>query len=435
MKILDRALSAVGLSTDWNSEAAKLRELERVTSKGALAPMDVFGVDAQAGGKWKQPPKRGENGLLAAYCSSPPFRSIVNRVASSFGAVPFYVKDGDVKDKTHPAIQLLNGYNRVMLGSQGRELEQVYLDITGDAVTVIAPKAGPTRMELFPVPSNWVTVDSRAGRPVYLVKMGRETYEFGPESILHQREIDPSNPYGRGRGAGWAAADEIQADEQIAKHVGAYFYNSTRPEFVGILKGASDEKLKAWANDWDNKHRGFRRHWRPAWLNFEVEFKELTSRLGDEPIRDLRDSHLEMIQWLYGVPPEVLGRVTNSNRATIKEAKEMMGTYVLDPRARRRRDVWQMLCDLAFDGAEIAYDSPIPREFDRRDEIMSRHAHHFTRNEVRREAGFDDVPDGDVYMVPVNLVEVAAKRTLRQAGRRSVVLELVPEPKKITGNE
>lgn len=385
--------------------------------------MDAFGTETR--GSWKMPPKRGEADLLAAYCVSPPFRSVVNRVATSFGRIPFYVEDGDKKDFEHPAIRLLNRYNPRMLGSQGRELEQIYLDTTGDAITIIAPKAGDTKMELYPVPSTWVTIDSRAGRPVYCVKMGSETYEFGSHEVLHQSEIDPSNPYGRGRGTGWAAGDEIQADEYVAKHVSSYFYNSTRPEFVGIIKGASDAVLQKWEEDWDAKHRGFRRAWRPAWLNFEIDFKELTSRLGDEGIRDLRDSHLEMIQWLYGVPPEVLGRVTNSNRATIKEAKEMMGTYVLDPRAARRRDVWQELVNTAFDGAPIAYVSPIPRELDRVDELMSRLEYHFTRNEHRRRAGYDDVPDGDVYMVPANLVEMKAKRTMTQAGRRTVVLELV----------
>lgn len=400
------------------------RALAALVEKGALLPMDAFGGSSKAG-KWKTPPKRGESDLLAAYCVSPPFRSVVNRVASSFGRIPFFVEDGDRRDVEHPAIRLLNRYNARMLGSQGRELEQVYLDTTGDAVTIIAPKAGETKMELFPVPSTWVTIDTVAGRPVYIVDMGGQKFQFGAESVLHQREIDPSNPYGRGMGTGWAAGDEIQADEYVAKHVGAYFYNSTRPEFIGILKGANETQLEKWQADWDSAHRGFRRAWRPAWLNFEVDFKELTSRLGEEKVRELRDSHLEMIQWLYGVPPEVLGRVTNSNRATIKEAKEMMGTYVLDPRAARRRDVWQEVVDVAFDGAPVGYVSPIPRELDREDEILTRQAHHFTRNEHRRRAGYDDVPDGDVYLVPANLVEAKAKRTIQQAGRRSVVLELV----------
>lgn len=427
--------------TDWNQVSDELassepvaepvqsfgatNELVSFTEKGAMLPMDAFGGSSSTKGNWKKPPKRGESDLLAAYCVSPPFRSVVNRVATSFGRIPFHVVDGDKTTTDHPAIKLLNRYNPKMLGSQGRELEQIYLDTTGDAVTIIAPTSGPTKMELYPVPSTWVTIDSKAGRPVYQVKMGREVYEFGEESILHQRELDPSNPYGRGMGNGWAAADEIQTDEYVAKHVGAYFYNSTRPEFVGIIKGASQDQLDKWEQDWDNKHRGFRRAWRPAWLNFEIDFKELTSRLGDEKIRELRDSHLEMIQWLYGVPPEVLGRVTNSNRATIKEAKDMMGTYVLDPRCARRRDVWQELVDVAFDGAEIGYVSPIPRELDRVDEIMTRLEYHFTRNEHRRRAGFEDVPDGDVYLVPSNVVEAKAKRTINQAGRRTVVLELV----------
>ena len=71
--------------------------------------------------------------------------------------------------------------------------------------------------------------------------------------------------------------------------------------------------------------------------------------------------------------------------------------------------------DKLYDGAELLYVSPIPKMFDRRDEIMSRHQVHFTRNEVRGEAGFSTVSDGDVYPVPANIAVVDARRTLLEA--------------------
>ena len=73
-----------------------------------LAPGSMgTGIDP---GKWKKPPVKGENELLAAYCTSPGFRAVVNRVASAFGSVPFYRAKGDERDYQHPGIRLLNRY-------------------------------------------------------------------------------------------------------------------------------------------------------------------------------------------------------------------------------------------------------------------------------------------------------------------------------------
>lgn len=429
MSVFDKLYQLANPTTFW-SEAADSTLEERAlpvpTQVGTVSSGNTHGglVDLH---RWSSPPKKGEYDLISAYTDSPPFRSVVNRVNTSFGGIQFFSVDDDGRqDFTHPAIKLLDNYNPQMRGSQGRELEQLYVDVPGDAVTIVCPSATERKVELYPVPPNWVTMDTYKGEERYIVSMGGMEYEFGPEYIIHQKEINPFDPYGRGKGTGWAAADEITADEQVAKHVTSYYYNSTRPEFIGVLKGASAEQIKTFEKDWDNKYRGFRRHWRPAWLSAEVDIHDMTQKLVGEDIRMLRDLHLEMIQWLYGVPPEVLGRVTNSNRATIKEAKEMMGTYVLDPRARRRKCLWQFVADQLWPGTEIGYVSPIPREFDRRDEIMSRHPYAFTVNDIRQEAGYDPVPDGDVYPVPTNIELVSQTgRTMRQIRGSEPVIRLL----------
>lgn len=386
----------------------------------AVSPSDAFSGPATHSHQWRQPPARGSADLLAAYVVSPPFRSVVQRVVQAYARVPFFVDAGnDRQDYDHPAIKLMNSYNRRLVGSQGRRLEQTYLEVVGESITVLFPVAGPQRLEMYPVSPTWVTIESRAGEPVYIVRMNGREYEFAEHEVLHRRELDLSNPYGRGKGGGYAVADEIESDEYAAKFSKSYFYNSSVPEFIATIKDATPQQALDLQAKFDAKHKGFRKGWQPHFTSHELSIHELTRKLGDERIDEMRKYWADVVRWLYGIPPEILGVVENSNRATIQEARQIMGEFVTDPRCQYFQETWQQLIAPSFGNPKISYVSPIPKIFDRRDEIMSRHPYHFTRNEIRREGGFSEVRDGDVYATPVNIAATPAERTLSDAGSRT----------------
>jgi len=364
---------------------------------------------------WAQPPQRGSIELLAAYLVSPPFRSVVERISQAFASVPYYVHTRGAEDDFNaPICQLIKRYNRQLIGSQGRQLEQIYLDILGESIVIMLPISGPQRYELYPVSPTWVTVEQTDEGELYIVRIpGRGEFRFPAPMVAHRRTVDPTNPYGRTRGAGYAVADEIEADEYASKHSKAYFYNSMKPEFIMTVKGTESQArdMKAKLAD---QHQGFRKAWSPMVTSAELTLHELTRKLGDEKIVELRKSYSDIIRWTYGIPPEIVGIVDNSNRATAKEADHFLGKYVVEPRAVAYQEAVLHFYGEAFGNPDLRHVSSIPREFDRQDEIRSRHAHHFTRNEVRMAAGHDPVSDGDVYAVPVNLVEVQAERPLSQ---------------------
>jgi phage portal protein BeeE len=248
------------------------------------------------------------------------------------------------------------------------------------------------------------------GDPVYLVRMpGRGEYRFGADQIIHRRALNLLNPYGRGGGAGLAVADEIESDEYASKWVKGYFLNGTKPEYIMSIPGATQDQAKQVRTQITERHQGFDRAWHPYVTGTDVKIIELTRKLGDERIAELRKNWQNIIRWVYGVPPEVIGDVDNSNRATAQEAEQLMGKFVTGPRARDYRD--SMMAEFGEEfNADLDNDSPAPKAFDRQDEIMSRHSWSFTRNEIRQSAGKDAVPDGDVYAVPANLVEVPQGR-------------------------
>lgn len=424
MGILESVADALDPGRKW---ARRAEQTEDSGQERAIVPGSAFPVAPTTAGPnsiqrstWKQPPQRGTADLLAAFSASPPFRAVVDRVVQAFARVPFYVHtEPDQKDyKNEPILQLMQNYNPQIVGAKGRRLEQTYLEVTGEVFTIIMPTRHEKLIDLYPVPPTWVTVESKAGRPHFCVNINGHQHEFEQHEVLHRKVLELNNPYGRGRGGGWTVADEIEADEYVQKHAKSYFYNSTTPEFIAQIKG-SEKQRRQMEDAFMRKHRGFQKSWQPHFTNAEIEITELTRKLGDERIEDLRRYWADVIRWVYGIPPEIIGMVDNSNRATIQEARQIMGEFVTDPRCVDYQDDWLYHIAPIFGSPDLRYDSPIPRTFDRRDEIMSRHPYAFTRNEIRREAGFDEVPDGDEYPVPTNIESQPAQRSFAEAGHKT----------------
>lgn len=429
MGFFDTVSELISPSSHWERQAKSI-----VSETRGLVPSEAFPDSGGQSGpssvqrhSWRKPPRRGEGDILAAYIFSPPFRAVVHRVISSACSVPFFEKDGDKKHYDAPSVALMSDYNPDFTGTQGMELEQLYAETIGEFVTLVFPVSSEKRLDLYPVPPTWVTVESEAGRRKYIVRMNGQSTEWDADNVIHYRELDPMNPYGRGRGMGWTVSDEIESDEYASKHAKAYFYNSSTPEFISTVKGATQKQAKALQAEFEDRYRGFRRSYRPVFVPWEMDIHELTRKLGDDRIDELRRSWADIVRYVYGVPPEIMGVVDSSNRATIKEARQIMGEFVTDPRCKRRLQLWNKHIMPAFGDAQIGYDSPIPREFDRRDEIMSRHPYHFTRNDIRREAGYSDVADGNVYAVPVNVEEQPAGGATSDDERSAPVVRLVAQ--------
>jgi Phage Mu protein F like protein len=81
---------------------------------------------------------------------------------------------------------------------------------------------------------------------------------------------------------------------------------------------------------------------------------------------ELREHEAAIIQQIYGIPPELLGRLESSNKATIDAAISIFGRITLAPRLEAVRDVVQCrIPDLAPDlppTAKLMFESPIPED-------------------------------------------------------------------------
>lgn len=351
-------------------------------------------------------PRRGNRGILTAYHDSPTFQVVTQRVAESMAQIPFWVTREGEAQEDHAFSAILRSPNDVFSGYTYRWLQQHYMDLLGESIDVIF-RGEDGQPQFYPVPPTAVTVETgrQQGGRRYRVRLGDLDETYVPERILHIRRPNLLNPYGRGTGTGRAVADEVELSEYVTKHTKAEFYNGARPDFFVYLPGAGADQANRFKEEWRKKYSGVQNSGQPAVLGEdpeEVIIKELSRSLADMGASEFKELENEIIRRAFGVPPEIVGVITNSNRATITEAMTILGRFVLKPRATFWASEWQhkVMPLVGEPGDIITFEDPDPGDQEHRRELLKDHPNAFTINEARAEAGKPPREDGDRYMAP-----------------------------------
>lgn len=104
---------------------------------------------------------------------------------------------------------------------------------------------------------------------------------------------------------------------------------------------------------------------KPYFLSREVEVKELDSMGNFRALQltQLRQFERDTILQVFGIPPEILGVLENSNRATIDAADYLMSRYVVEPRLEfMRATLQERLCPEYDERLIIEYTSPVAED-------------------------------------------------------------------------
>ena len=388
-------------------------------------------------------PVRGDAELIASYNTSPWLHAVVNKIASRIAAQPWLLFRriggdgkakwvGDIKElpfeprqkmigkllrtgelepvTDHLMLDVLNRGNPQMKGSAVRKLSQVYADIKGEWFWLLRRNEAGKPAEAWPIPPHWINHTPTKKKPWFSVESGTMRERFKPEDVLYFRDLNPSDPYGRGTGSGTSLGDEIETDEYASKLIKTHFTNRGKPEMLVAIEGAGQDNLDKMKRKFENDHMGFFKAKRSWWVGGKLTVKELNQTFADMQIVELRGVQRDTVINVYGVPPEQLGIVTNSNRATAHEAERIMATSVLVPRLENNREVYQEDLATQYDDKLIVdYVSPVPDDRLFQLDVMKAAPYNFTRGSWKTLAGDQDRGGGDdVHLVPLNLMEVDA---------------------------
>jgi phage portal protein BeeE len=391
------------------------------------------------------PPEKNIGGMLDAYSETPWLRAVVHRISHATAAVPWVVlepaskgstkdvkrvskihdyktREKEIKELTnsgklriiddHPFIDLMTHGNPRFSGYLLRQVSQAHIDLTGETFWLML-RPGPTEPpeEIWPIPPEWIKETPKpGGKPVYVVKTPGQAEEtlIPASEVLWFVDPNPRNPYGRGSGTTKALADEIDTDEYAAKHTKAWFWNRAKPEVLISIEGLKKDETERLERDWWQKHGTFWNAFKAHFLNRDVKVHELTHKFSDMELVELRKFERDTIVEVFGVPPEILGIIQNSNRATIDAADYIFARWVLVPRLELQRSVLQTrLAPLYGKHIVLHYVSPIEEDREFKLKVMEKAPWAYTVDEWRAVAGHEAAKrNGDIHLVPLNHVPV-----------------------------
>lgn len=376
----------------------------RLLGKAAVGVFDEQSAKAAYGllsgvlpGGHGLPPVRGTKEYLRAYSDMPWLRAVSARIASSVSRTEWQLfvrgkpnerarrdwvlqrssnpvrraallkqaqADGDLRQiETHPLLDLLDRANSFQTGDSMRKVTQLHLDLVGEAFWLKERDGLGMVTAVWPIPPDWVVNTPTPAHPFYRVQFRAWRGLIPDTEILCFQDPDPANPYGRGSGTAQALADELETDEYAAKHTKAFFYNRARPDLVVFPKAPAtmrEADVRRAEEDWTSRNQGFWRAFKPYFMTREVGIHEMDQNFRSLQLVQLREYERNAVIQIFGMPPELLGVIENSNRATINAADFLMAKYVLEPRLEFLRSVFQERLVPEFDERLIInYVSPV----------------------------------------------------------------------------
>jgi len=391
------------------------------------------------------PPIRGTQAYLKGYASMPWVRGIAGKIAYAVASTPWQLftvrqqgqqramkdtglqygsraqrqhlmkarrEQAEVKEiDTHPLLDLLNDANSFHTGLNLRKLSMIYLDLVGDCFWLKQRNALGAPIAAWPIPPHWISKVPTASEPYYDLNSQGTKFRIDDSEMLWMSDSNPDNPYSRGVGHMQAVSDELEIGEYGQKMVKQVFFNMARPDLLvmpkeGMLQEAEVSRLE---ERWTQATQGFWRAFRPFFLRKAVEVKVFEQNFQNIQMTQLQDHQRDTILQTFGIPPEIMGVLSSSNRATIEAAEYLFMEYVVVPRLEFLRQQLQSRLVPEYD-ERLILDYVAPTRSDKSLELDAAKAAPWalSMDEWRELQGFAEKEDGSgsVHMIPASLFPV-----------------------------
>lgn len=293
----------------------------------------------------------------------------------------------------HPLLEVLAKPNDELTGRSSLQMTQTWIDLKGEAFWLLGRKGG-TVNGFVALPPHWVTQVPDSSRPTFRVSFQSIQVEVPRNSMVWLRDPDPENPYGRGTGVAEALSDDLETDEYAAKYVKNWFFNNGMPSAVVSYEGIDPAGLKRAEERWNQMHQGAANTNRVHFSAGKMNAVKLDSSFREQEIGPLRKGERDTVAQVYGVPPEIIGIIENSNRSTIDAAGYIYAVGVEFPRVEfLRTELQAKLVPMFDEGLCLEADLDVPDDRERRLNVMKAMPTAFTMNEWRVEGSREPLPE------------------------------------------
>lgn len=389
---------------------ARLRNSVSLFNTKAAVPgsaADQF-LEILTGSQWTQLANPKAKELLKSYDENPWVRAIVDKISKGVARQDWFLEDASGKriDK-HPCLEFLRNGSVRLGAKQGIAATIQHILLAGESFWAIGRDGKGLPVEFAPIPPHWVVDTPNTGQPKYRIQpRSQRPTTLDENDVLVFRDASPLDPYSRGgsiTGAAWA---DIKADEAAASYLADFFGNRARPDIIITGTDAANGAIKADAipalqASWLEKFRGTGRNSRPLFSAKALNVHEIGSGLKDNDVGPIRETLKASIFEVFGVPPEIFGRIDSSNRSTIDSANYLFAVHSLMPRLELLADTLAPFFEREFkmNGLVLKFVSPVTDDRAEVLQVIQTRPEAFTGNEVRHQAGMlpkpglDDLPE------------------------------------------
>lgn len=369
-------------------------------------------------GQVRVPPMRGSWEFLLAYRTSPLLRMLTAKVMQSVASVDWYVtipgRKGGQRIEDHPLPKLLKAGNEMMTGFDVRKLSIGHYVTVGEAHWLLERNSLGTPVGILPMVPTWVVTTPRPGRPWYDVAVteGGFVGRIAASEVISFKDLDLYRPYDRGTGVAMSLDNELGTDDSAAKYTAGYLLNNARPDLIitgntangaAGLQATEVDALKA---AWTDKFGGPANRGKPLISSGDLKVQELGRSMAEMEFTDLRKFERDLCISVFGIPPEIVGVLTSSNRATVQAAQVTLARQVVVPLLTTMRETMQQRLVPQFDSRlQLNFENPVPDDQEMLNTVLTARPWMANVDEHRASAGLDPLPDGkgQVYPEPITI--------------------------------
>lgn len=280
------------------------------------------------------------------------------------------------KIEDHPFLTLFNSWDPILNnGVDSRFVKSALEELTGESILLIEKDKIGKPLYLYHILKSQIEqYPQESNEYRYKIRVGKELWSIPQEDILISKNPNPLDPYGSGLAPVSVLSDEIRIDEAASKIVASHLENGGIPPYI-IGIDADEETAKKIKEKWIADYsKSFKNRGIPLFTGAtNINVVKLMESLKDIGATELRKEQYEAIRKVFGIPPELMGDVQNSNRATIEEAEAILVMTELTPRLEREEKFWNNKIIKVFYGEDLIFKfkSPLPTNNEFKFKVMS----------------------------------------------------------------
>lgn len=374
----------------------------------------------------------GQNDYLKANEISLYTNRALSKRAEKVSEIKFEVRDvkNDVIEN-HPILKVLNYPNKQYSGQQFWELYQKYIDILGSAYIVMempgafeTPFGEKEKLKGLHLlkPDNVTPKFDTDGKIVEFVYRiaGGSTTSYQPSQVIYIFRPDPRNPL-KGQSLLQAGITAIQTEVQINAYHSHVIENGGKVEGVFQFKTPrlTKEQLQELKDGYDKEIADARKTGKPLFMGGDATYTKTGLTPDELSYLGAKKMTLEDICIMTGVPKALLASMEDIQYSNAETSIRIFLRETIVPLLRGLATALDTA--LLPDGETLTFIDPTPEnvEIKLKETESGIKNSYMTINEARTRHGLDPVADGDVILVPFNMIELGSKSTMQDGEKNA----------------